>query len=430
MTARHPHYHRNFVAFLGDYVGFALALTFASSTTVLPDFVSQLTDSEVVVGLLSSVMNGAWLLPQLVFANLLTDKRRKKPYVVLGALVGRPLYLLYAAALVLGLHRHPALALLIFAGVQALFFGSDALAAVAWFDVIGKTMSEEQRGRLIGAGQFISGLLSIGVGVLIAFLLSADGPPFPHNYAAILALAGVCLLFSLLSWSFVIEPDEPVEERRPAWRDYVPRLLGTLRQDRVFARLILVRLLAGFDGLVIGFYILFATRELGLPSETVGVFLAVQTGGKIIASAGLTALHERTGSHRVIQVATGMSLTAPLVGLALCLTSTQANAATATIYAWVFLTISVVISASMLGFFNYVLTLAPAGQRPTYVGLFNTISGLLIVLPTVGGWFLRVTSYSVLFALTAGILIIAHVLSWGLPPTRHATTTLPTEPIP
>ena len=428
MSARPPYYRRNFVAFLGDYTGFALALTFASSTTVLPDFVSQLTDSKVLIGLLTTATTGAWLLPQLAFANLLTNKRRKKPYVIMGALFGRPFYLLYAAALALGLYRHPMLAFYLFAAVQIIFFASDALAAVAWFDVMGKAMSEEQRGRLIGRAQFVSGVLSIGAGLLIAALLSKDGPSYPYNYAIILALSGVFLLLSLLSWTFVVEPDEAVQEQRPAWRDYVPHLLNTLRQDHALTRLLAVRLLAGADGLVLGFYILFATQELGLPPETVGIFTAAQTAGRIVSSVGLGTLCERRGSHRVIQAATAINLSAPLVGLALLLTGAQAGTATTVIYAWVYLAISVVMSSGMLGYYNYVLELAPAGERPTYIGLFNTISGVLIVLPTVGGWLLQTTSYGVLFALTAGVLIIAHGLSWSLPAPHRAAPLSQAEP--
>ena len=169
-------------------------------------------------------------------------------------------------------------------------------------------------------------------------------------------------------------------------------------------------------------------EELGLPPETVGVFTAAQTAGRIVASVGLGALCERAGSRRVIQVAAAINLTAPLVGLGLLLTGAQAGAMTTMIYAWVYLAISVVRSSGMLGYYNYVLELAPAGQRPTYIGLFNTISGVLIVLPTVGGWLLQTTSYGVLFALTAGILIIAHGLSWSLPAPRRAAPPSQAEP--
>jgi MFS family permease len=283
-----------------------------------------------------------------------------------------------------------------------------------------KAIPIERRGRLFGSAQFTGGVLSIGAGMLITALLSNNGPGFPHDYAAILALSGVCLLFSLFSLSLVMEPDEPVQDQRPAWRDYLPQLLHTLRQDRAFARLILVQLLAGFDGLAIGFYILFATQELGLPPGYVGAFTTVLTVGKIVASVGLGALAERAGSHRVIQVSIAFSLSAPLVGLALLLTDAQPNAMTAAIYGWVFVAIGVMISSRMLGYYSYALALAPAGQRPTYIGLFNTIGGALVVLPTLGGWLLRVSSYGVLFAITATVLSIACVLGLSLPSARRA----------
>ncbi len=422
------HYRRNFVALLSDYVSWALALTFASTTTVLPALVGHLTDSEVAVGLVSSVSTGAWLLPQLVYANLLTNKRRKKPYVVLGAVIGRPLYLVYAILLSLGLFRRPALALLLLYGVQILFYASEAFASIAWYDVMAKAIPVVRRGRLVGGAQLIKGFLSIGVGGLISALLSANGPPFPQNYALILALASLCLLFSLLAWSFVVEPDEPVDEKRPCWREYVPRLLDTLRRDRIFARLILVRLLAGCDALALGFYAWFATRELGLPPETLGLFTVAQTVGGILASVGLGTLAERAGSHRVVQVATAVGLTAPLVCLALLMNGTLAGALPVAAIVWVFMAIGVTASSRMLGFSNFALELAPTGLRPTYIGLLNTLSGILIIMPTLGGWLLRTTSYSVLFVVTALLLVVAHGASLRLPSGRSTATQLQMEP--
>jgi MFS family permease len=423
-----PHYRRNLAAFMGDFVGFSIGLTFASQTTVLPELVGRLTDSEVAVGLLSTVSNGAWLLPQLVYANFITNKQHKKPFVTLGAIVGRPFYLVYAAALALGIHQHPELALLLLYAVQAIFYSTDALAAVAWFDVMGKAIPSTRRGRLIGGSQLIGSILSVGAGAVIAALLGANGPAFPRNYAVILSLAGVALFASLLSWLFVVEPEEPVEETRPVWRDYLPSLLDTLRQDRAFAQLILVRLLAGCDGLALGFYILFATRKLGLPPETIGLFTAAQTIGRILASVGLGALAERAGSHRVIQVATGIGMTAPLLGLTLFMVDSPANASTAVIFAWVFVTIGLTISSGLLGFINYTMDIAPVGQRPTYIGLLNTLTGVLVVLPTFGGWLLRNTSYGVLFGLTASLLVIAHLLSLTLPSAHTKPAAMRTEP--
>lgn len=422
MAVPSRHYRRNFVAFLGDYVAFGLAFTFVSQTTILPSFVSQLTRNDVIVGLVSTVMSGTWLLPQLVFANLLTSKRRKKPFIILGAILGRPTYLLYAAALWLGLHHSTSLALIFLFATLILFLGGDSMSSVAWFDVLGKAMQSGQRGRLVSIGQATTGILGIGTGALIAMILGGTGPPFPYNYALLFALSGSLLLLGLIFLSLITEPDEPVKEERTPWRDYLPHLVGTLRHDGAFRRVITIQLLAGFDRLGLSFYILFATRELALPPATIGVFTTVQTIAGIVASLGLGAINERVGTHRVIQISTALALTAPLVGLSLILSGARNGLATTVIYAWVFLAVGSVFSSMMLGYYNYVLELAPPGQRPTYIGLYNTISGVLVVLPTVGGWVLASTSYGVLFAVTAAVLATAHVLSLRLPSARSAAT--------
>lgn len=419
MNAARSHYRRNFLALIGDYVGFGLALAFCSLSTVIPDFAARLTENKAVVGLLVTVADGAWLLPQLLFANLLLNKPRKKPYVTLGALIGRPALLLYAVALLFGLHREPTLALILLGVVFLLFMGSDALSAVAWFDVLAKAIPENRRGRLVGIAQVVQGGLTFGVGALIAFLLSERGPGFPLDYAAIFALAGLFLFLSLFSWLFVIEPEEEVPAERARWRDYIPQLFQTIAHDKGFRQAIGVRMLAGFELLAFNFYILFARQGLGLPAEVVGVFAVVQTLGNILGSAVLGVVSERAGSHRVIQIVSALNVTAPLLGLILALSRPSGQLVAAIALGGAFLVLGVGSSSFMLGYLNYVLALSPAGRRPMYMGLYNTLGGLLVVMPTVGGWLLEKTSYAVLFAVTAVILALTHVLSWTLPPERR-----------
>ncbi|GAF92708.1 unnamed protein product, partial [marine sediment metagenome] len=72
------HVRRNALAFIGESTWFGLGLVFASTTTLLPEFVSRLTGSAVLVGLIISLTEGAWRAPQLLFANRLANKSRKK----------------------------------------------------------------------------------------------------------------------------------------------------------------------------------------------------------------------------------------------------------------------------------------------------------------------------------------------------------------
>jgi hypothetical protein len=78
-------------------------------------------------------------------------------------------------------------------------------------------------------------------------------------------------------------------------------------------------------------------------------------------------------------------------------------------YALLFALLGAGMGGVWMGYNNYLLEIVDEGSRPTYIGLMNTLSAPLGALPVVGGWFLRVTSYPALFAVTA--LLVAAALA-------------------
>jgi MFS family permease len=72
----------------------------------------------------------------------------------------------------------------------------------------------------------------------------------------------------------------------------------------------------------------------------------------------------------------------------------------------------------MLGFLSFILEISPPGQRPTYMGLTNTLTGALVLMPVLGGFVLQRTSYPVLFAAAAGGTLAAALLALRLPNPR------------
>src|SRR5689334_17507815 len=147
------HSRRNWLAFFSDYVLFGLGVTFASTSTTLPAFAAALTDNKIIIGAISSVWLGGWLLPQVLIANFLSNKPRKYPILIRAALIGRPIFPLFTLWLLLGGARFTQLTLFLFLGTLAFFTLWDAVAGLAWFDLMGKSLAPETRGRMIGIGQ-------------------------------------------------------------------------------------------------------------------------------------------------------------------------------------------------------------------------------------------------------------------------------------
>ncbi|MBU0595095.1 MFS transporter [Candidatus Bipolaricaulota bacterium] len=415
------HFRRNAVAFIGESTLFGLALLFASTTTILPGLVSQLSGSAVLVGLIITLTEGAWRLPQLLFANWVSHKPRKKPYLTRVGLAARPLYLVFALALWLGIGRHPSLCLALFFLLHTLMYTGFAVDTVVWWDVLAKAVPPQRRGRILGTSTVLRGAIAIAGGVLVSFLFGDSGPAFPSNYAISLAIAGALFMLSLGSWMLVAEPKEPTADARTPWPEYFREVGRILRTDSRMRRLLVVRILAGFDGFALGFYVLFGLKHIGLSSEMIGVFAAVQMVGGILSGILFGWVSERFGNHRVIQIATAASFASPLI--ALFFLFTEPAGIWRPLYAVVFAAIGISMNANFIGFANYSVDLAPPGKRSTYIGLFNTISGLVVVWPAIGGWVLQQTSYTFLFTVTLGMLVVAHLSSWWLR-SMHGETTL------
>jgi len=410
-----PHYRWNFVAIMVDYVCFGAAFTLVSPTSLLPAFVGQLTDSAPVIGLVGTVFTGGWLLPQLAVARLINDKPRKKPYMVAG-LSGRVLFWVIALALWAGLARYPTAMLLLFFTCFGLWAGTDAVVSVAWFDIMARTIPLKRRSRLIGTSQFLRGLAGAGAGALVGLIL--DRRPFPGNYALIFALAGFVFVPAAIALAVIREP--PPENVSPQTDDHVRG--GWLKlpvTDPTFRYLMICRILVGMMGLASSFYVVHATDTLQLPQSTLGDFVVAQTLAGVIASAVLGLVSERWGSRCVVRIGSGAAAAAPLFALAAHLAG---GGWLVRAYPFVYVALGVVNSTWMLGFFNYLLEIAPEGVRPAYIGLGNTIMGVLTLAPMAGGWLLEMTSYATLFSVTAATVTAGFLLTLGLKPPRRAAS--------
>ncbi len=415
-----PHFRWNFCAFMVDYVCFSVALTFANLSSVIPAFVGQLTDSALVIGLVGTVFNGGWLLPQLAIARLINDKPRKKPYMLAGT-SGRVLFWVIALGLWIGLDRYPTAMLILFFICLGLFAAADGLVSVAWFDVLARAIPLRQRGRLIGLSQFIGGLTGIGVGVLVGLIL--ERRPFPGNYALLFALAGIALVPSTIALFLIREPplkntDSEEEGNSQAQTKTKSDWLKIL-SDPVFRRLMACRMLVGMIGLATSFYVVHASDVLHLPQSVIGKFVIAQTSAGVAASLLLGLISERWGPRYVARIGSAAAITGPLFALAAHL---AADGWLVQGYPFVYVAMGFVNSTWMLGFTNYMLEIAPDDMRPAYIGLGNTILGVLTFVPMAGGWLLEVTSYTVLFGATSAIVAVGFLLTLGLEPPRQAAT--------
>jgi len=403
-------HQRNWFAFFMDYTFFGLGLVFVNANTILAAFTATLTTSKVIVGLTPAIWYGAWLIPQLFAARYFAHQPKKYRFMIWGSIIGRPAFWFLALLLISGALAHQPIAMLIIFFISLAWFGGiDAFVAVAFFDILGKALDSKARAQVASSSIIVNSLIAIGAGALIGYLFSSNGPAYPINFAITFTLGGVCFFISLAGLFFIVEPHEAVAPTQVHQKE---SSLTPLWNDKIFMRANVVRVLGGLSGLAIPFYVLHATQEAHLEPQIIGGFVAVGSIGAAFAGIIFGKVAEKFGAHRVFQISTWLSLLPPLIGLGLTLT--RASAESAWVYIVCYLIIGMVEGSIVIGFFNYIIDLAPAPKRTTYIGLTNTIGGLLILPPILGGWILDSSSYLILFSITVIGVAAAGVAAFGL----------------
>jgi MFS family permease len=383
-------YRWNFTVNLLDGVSFWFGASFISSATVVPLFISQLTDSSLAIGVAAMIAQGSWFAPQLFTANVVERLARKKPVIVnLGFFLERiPMWFMVLAALLA--FRSATAALLLFLFAYAWHGLGAGVVATAWQDLIARCFPVDRRGRYLGLTMFLgagSGLLAASVS---AWFLEVY--PFPLNFVYSFSLAA---LFITLSWAFLAltrEPVQPSAVPRQSNQQYIQALPDIVRQDENFRRFLAGRLLLALGGMGTGFVTVTAVQRFQVPNSTVGLYtlalLIGQTAGNLIF--GLLA--DRRGHKLSLE----LSALCGMAAFAIAWLSP-----TSTWYFAAFVLMGVTSGGVIVSGILVVMEFCLPEKRPTYVGLTNTAVGIISLLAPLVGAGLAAANAGWLFALSA-----------------------------
>lgn len=218
----------------------------------------------------------------------------------------------------------------------------------------------------------------------------------------------------------MVREEAGVVREGSSFRSYLARLPQAWRGNKLFQRMMFTRMLLAFLYLSLPFYAVYARRALGFPESTLGLFISAQMAGSILAGLLWGYVGDRYGNRTVIRLAGAAAASTPALAL---LSSVMARAGLSGLalvpYLLLFATIGCTLSGMWMGFTNYLLELVEDVDRPTYVGMMNTLTAPFTFLPILGGVLIQVLSYEVLFGATLGVLLIGNIVASTLPEPRH-----------
>jgi MFS family permease len=410
---------RTFWGFVGDMFFFGAGSSFGGQTTVVPSFLATLTDSAPLIGLSSTLANGGWLIPQLFAANSLAGRARRKSSVAVPAAINRFVALLIAPAILLFAPHQRSLALVVFFVLYLAFWALDGVASIAWLDIMGRCLKPSSRARVISIGTISAGIAGIVGGAVVSIVLSSSRLSGSTGYALLFLICGIFWALSFASFLCVHESPLAVVQAPLPWPAYFRRLAGVVRGDPHLRRAVASQFLVGGLGIAAPFYVVHGLEALHFPEASIGIFTSAQLVGGILSGLVLGLLGERRGTRSVMRVWAACALGAPLIALVAELLLSPGPGAMMYVYCAVFVIVGMQGNSNMAGFLNWVLEYAPASDRPMYIGFANTLNGLSMVMPLVGGWIISATSSFVLLFIVAAALPAAGLaVLWSVPEPR------------
>jgi MFS family permease len=394
-------YRWNFTVNFLDGVAFWIGYSFVSVSTIVPLFISKLTFNPLVIGLVAVLGQAGWYLPQIFVAGSTERMARKKPIVVnLGLFLERvPAWLWPVAALMAPLF--PILALLVFLfGFAWHGIGAGAIAP-AWQDMVARCFPVKRRGRFFGLTTFVgTGSGAIGA-VFSSWLLKTY--PFPTNFFYAFLIAAIFINLSWVFLAFTREPVQPAPAPPPSgtnhfWR----RLVKIVQQDHNFRKFLLTRLLIALGTMGMGFVTVAAVHRWQVADSTVGHFTVALLIGQGLGNLLAGLLADRYG-HKLSLV---VGVVVAAIGFALAWLAPGAIW-----YYAVFVSLGMAIGIQIVSGILITMEFSAPEQRPTYMGVANTVAGVgSSIAPLIGGWLAASFSYSGTFAVGMVVNVIGLIL--------------------
>lgn len=396
----------NFLALGLDYSCFLIGMSFASQATILPAFAAHLGASNIVIGAIPAVLTLGWFLPSLVAAHHAEGLERKLPFVLRYTVWERaPMLVLAAVAFALA-DRAPALSLAVFFLVILVMTGTGGILMPAWMDVVGRAIPTTLRGRFFGTANVVASGGGLLGSLLVAWLLATVPPP--RSYGLCFLIAFVFLAVSYVALAAAREPAGAGPTASSSLAAYLRRMPALVRGDRNLSWFLIARGFAILGTMSNGFYTVYGLRVLDAREWQVGAYTTALLAGQVVGNLALGWLADRAG-HRLSLVLGATALAAS--GIA----AIAAGSAAALMPVFALLGVhqaSVNVSARTI-LLEFALDV---GQRPTYIGLGNTLlAPLSFGAPLAAGLMMdgfgsrRVFAVSTVLALTGAALLLARV---------------------
>jgi MFS family permease len=272
-------------------------------TLVLVAFLSNFTQSSLILGMVVPILQAGWSLPQLWVSGIVQNQPKKIKLYRLATYVRIAAWTILA--LTMNLVREPTLLLVLFFITFTISSLASGLAGLPFMELVSKTVPARRRGEMFAWRLGLGGILGVAGGFFVRWILSPQSPfPYPNGYG-ILAIGNVIFAsIGLLFYNQVQEvADSHVLPRQPVTAQLKDGL-AIFDKNRNFRNFLLFQVLMIFSGVAVPFFAVYVQQHLGGDKSWVGIYLIITAISNLLANLLFGRISRRISNQVVLRWAT------------------------------------------------------------------------------------------------------------------------------
>jgi hypothetical protein len=289
------------------------------------------------------------------------------------------------------------------------FSAARAVCSVSSKDLLGKTVPRSRRGRLGGLASTAAGLVTLGAGL---FFAAYDPEEFgAPGFAVLLAIAGAFWMVAAALMAGLDEEPGATAGAGNALTEAV-RSVRILLTDRDFRNFCAARALLAGTILSMPFYVILAQKATGGKLAGLGILLIASSSATAVSAAVWGWMADRSSKGAL--AAAGML--AGLVGvLTFVVGGTGVTGRGALwLYGGLFFLIGIAHTGIRVGRKTYLVDMAPADRRASYVAVSNTLIGVVLLASGTIGFLAPVVGVRGVVLVFALLGLSGGLLAWAL----------------
>jgi MFS family permease len=402
---------------------------------MLAGLIYALTQSPLLVAVVTVISKLAGLLPQLHASSFMEHHASKRPFYVALAVLRGASGIAMLGAMWLFMYRVDGLSLGIFFGAYLVASIMGGLGYVVFLDMIGRMIPARSIGSFFGNRELTGGLLSLVAGwILVQPILDRGGEgrtsaELVTNYLIVAVLGTILSIVSMALLCMCREEPGPRAARPTTLRESFGRGLGWLRTDANYRAYFWLRVAFRINYLSLAFFIPYGVERIPYSADPKGVAVL---GGVMIAAIKLSRslssawwgrLADRTGV-RPCMIGAGLCFflgpvvflvaphLPPLFSVAIPLTKVVLDLPL-TMYFVALIVVGAAIQGDVIGGGRFLVVNAPPARRISYMGFLNTVTSPLTLLPFVGAEVMQHWNVTALYWMILGGGLLYLVSAFG-----------------